>query len=87
MLEWAAQKGFLRVDLGRCTPGSGNHAFKRHWTQEEKPLPWRYWLAPGSLLPATRTDNPRYNFAIQIWKHLPLAVANQLGPRIVRALP
>ena len=87
MLEWAVAQGFRRVDLGRCTPGSGNHAFKRHWTKDEKPLHWYYWLAPGSGLPEARPDNPRYHLAIEMWKRLPLAVANQLGPRIVRGLP
>jgi len=87
MLEWATQNGFQRVDLGRCTPGSGNHAFKRHWTQEERPLDWYYWVAPGSSVPQARPENTRYQLAIKVWKHLPLAMANQLGPRIVRALP
>jgi FemAB-related protein (PEP-CTERM system-associated) len=87
MLEWATENGFRRVDLGRCTPGSGNHAFKRHWTQEERPLDRYYWVAPGYSLPQIRPENPRYRLAIQVWKHLPLAIANQLGPRIVRALP
>jgi len=87
MFEWAVEQGFRRVDLGRCTAGSGNHAFKRHWTDREKPLHWYYWTAPGADLPATKKDNPQFSLAIKIWKNLPLAIANQLGPRIVRALP
>ena len=86
-MEWAIQNGFRHLDLGRCTPGSGTHEFKRHWVCEELPLEWYYWVAPGSELPKVNTDNPRYHFAIQLWKHLPLVVANQLGPRIVRGLP
>lgn len=86
-LEWAIQNGFEWMDLGRCTPGSGTYEFKTHWECEERPLHWYYWLSPGSELPQVRTDNPRFHLAIQMWKHLPLAVANQLGPRIVRALP
>lgn len=86
-MEWAIQKGFRRLDLGRCTKGSGTYEFKRHWVCEERPLQWYYWLAPGAALPETRPDNPRYHFAIEMWKRLPLVIANQLGPRIVRALP
>jgi FemAB-related protein (PEP-CTERM system-associated) len=86
-MEWAIQKGFQWMDLGRCTPGSGTYEFKQHWVCDEKPLNWYYWLAPTSALPRVRVDNPRFNLAIQVWKHLPLAVANQLGPRIVRGLP
>jgi FemAB-related protein (PEP-CTERM system-associated) len=87
LLEWATENGFRRVDLGRCTPGSGNHEFKQRWTSEEIPLHWYYWLAPGVALPALRPDNPRYRLATSLWKRLPLALANALGPRIVRGIP
>lgn len=86
-LEWAVQNGFRRVDLGRCTPGSGTHEFKRHWMCQEQPLEWFYWLAPGAGLPNLHADNSSYRMAVQVWKHLPLAVANTLGPRIVRSIP
>lgn len=86
-LEWAAQNGFRRVDLGRCTPGSGTHRFKTQWQCEEVPLPWSYWLKEGGTLPQLRPDNPRFHLAVEAWKRLPLGVANLLGPRIVRAIP
>jgi serine/alanine adding enzyme len=87
LLEWALESGYRRVDLGRCTPGSGNHDFKRRWVCREKALHWYYWLAPGTPVPKLRPDNPRYRIATQVWKHLPLNVANFLGPRIVRSIP
>ena len=86
-LEWAIQNGFGRVDLGRCTPGGGTYEFKRHWICEEKPLHWYYWRPDGARGSEVRTDNKKFKLAIEVWKRLPLAVANQLGPRIVRALP
>jgi FemAB-related protein (PEP-CTERM system-associated) len=87
LLEWAVQNGYHSVDLGRCTPGSGNWEFKRHWGCQEKPLHWYYWLAPGARLPNMHADNPRYRLAVRAWQHLPLSVANWLGPRIVRSIP
>lgn len=87
LLEWAVQNGYRRVDLGRCTPGSGTHEFKRHWPCTEIPLRWYYWLSPGAGLPELRPDNPRYRWATQVWRKLPVPVANWLGPRIVRAIP
>jgi FemAB-related protein (PEP-CTERM system-associated) len=87
LLEWAIENGYRSVDLGRCTPGGGNHQFKRYWMSQEKPLHWCYWLAPGARLPEMHADSPRYRLAVQVWKHLPLAVANRLGPRIVRSIP
>jgi serine/alanine adding enzyme len=86
-LEWAAQSGFRRVDLGRCSPGSGTHRFKTQWNCQEIPLPWVYWVRNGGQLPQLRADNPRFRLAVGAWKRLPLVVANVLGPRIVRAIP
>jgi FemAB-related protein (PEP-CTERM system-associated) len=87
VMEWAMQNGYKAVDLGRCTPGGGTYEFKRHWPCIEKPLHWCYWLAPGRKLPELRPESPRYALAIRAWKRLPVAVANTLGPRIVRGIP
>jgi FemAB-related protein (PEP-CTERM system-associated) len=87
LLEWAIENGYRCVDLGRCTPGSGNHQFKRHWICEEKPLHWYHWLASGERLPEMHAENPRYRLAVRVWQHLPLGVANWLGPRVVRSIP
>lgn len=86
-LEWAAQSGFRSVDLGRCSPGSGTHQFKTQWNCQEIPLAWIYWMKNGRPLPQLRPDNPRFRLAVQMWKRLPLGVANALGPRIVRSIP
>jgi len=85
--EWALENGYRRVDFGRCTPGSGTHEFKRHWGCHEKPLHWYYWLPNGAPVPELRPANPHFHLAIGLWKHLPIGVANLLGPRIVRAIP
>ncbi|HEV2424407.1 MAG TPA: FemAB family XrtA/PEP-CTERM system-associated protein [Terriglobia bacterium] len=87
LLEWAMQNGYRCVDFGRCTPGSGNWEFKRHWGCVEKPLNWWCWLAPGERAPDLHADNPRYRLAVRIWQHLPLGVANWLGPRVARSIP
>lgn len=86
-LEWAIENGHRRVDLGRCTRGSGTYQFKTQWNCEETPLPWYYWLPRGGGIPELRPDNPKFRMAIQLWKRLPLPLANALGPRIVRAIP
>ncbi|HEV2616503.1 MAG TPA: FemAB family XrtA/PEP-CTERM system-associated protein [Candidatus Acidoferrales bacterium] len=87
LLEWGIENGYKRVDLGRCTRDSGNHRFKQHWSRNERPLHWYYWTASDRPVPELRPDNPRYRLATRIWKKLPLAVANSLGPRIVRSIP
>lgn len=87
LIQRAIEEGFRQVDLGRCTPGGGNYEFKRHWKPVERPLHWYYWLARGAVLPKLRPDNPRFRLATEIWKRLPLTIANGLGPRLVRSIP
>jgi serine/alanine adding enzyme len=86
-LEWAAEKGYRRVDLGRCTPGAGVYRFKKQWICEEKPLQWHHWLKPGEPVPHLHADNPKFQWAISVWKRLPLPIANWIGPYIVRSIP
>lgn len=87
VLEWAANHGFRKVDFGRSTAGSGNHRFKKQWNPEETPLTWYYWTPEGCSPPRLDPESPRFRLAIRLWRRLPLAVANFLGPRIVRCLP
>ena len=86
-VQRAIEQGFKRIDLGRCVKGSGTYEFKRHWKAVERPLHWYYWLKDGASLPNLRPDNPKFKMATNIWKRLPLAIANGLGPHVVRALP
>jgi hypothetical protein len=86
-LQWAIGQGSRKFDLGRCTPGGGTYEFKRLWGCTERPLHWCHWLPQGTPLPQLQKESPKFQFAIRLWKHLPLFVANQLGPRIVRCLP
>jgi serine/alanine adding enzyme len=87
LVEKAIQEGLRKVDLGRCSRGSGTYEFKRHWNPVERPLHWYYWLAEGASVPHLRPDNPKFKLATELWKRLPLVVANGLGPRLVRSLP
>ena len=42
--------------------------------------------APGAKVPDNNPNNPKYRYFISAWKRLPLAVANVIGPRLVRGL-
>ncbi len=86
-IQQAIADGFRKIDLGRCSRGSGTYEFKRHWEPIERPLHWYYWLAPGASMPQLRPDNAKFRLAVELWKRLPLAVANCLGPRLVRSIP
>ncbi|WP_447977180.1 FemAB family XrtA/PEP-CTERM system-associated protein [Candidatus Nitrospira bockiana] len=86
LIQHAIKAGYTRFDFGRSTPGSGPYKFKQQWGAEEVPLYWEYWTADG-VLPDLQPHNPRYALAVRLWKRLPLALANRLGPAIVRNIP
>ena len=86
VMRRAADRGYRLFDFGRSKVGTGAHAFKHNWGFQPAPLNYRYRLAPGAAIPDRNPLNPKYRMFIAAWKRLPLAVANVLGPPIVRGL-
>jgi FemAB-related protein (PEP-CTERM system-associated) len=91
LLYWAFMEQMIarnvRVfNFGRCTPGGGTHQFKRQWGGADVPLPW-YQYAPAGLKSTPSPGDPAYSWGSRLWRWLPLPIANQLGPRLVRLLP
>lgn len=86
-LQYACEQGYRIFDFGRSSRDESTHRFKKQWGAEEVPLTWEYWLPEGHALPELNKDNPKYALAIRAWQHLPLAVANRIGPPLVRNLP
>lgn len=86
-ITWACGLGARELDLGRCSIDSGTYRFKMQWNPQMRPLSWYYWLNSGSALPELSPSNPKYALAIRCWKRMPVALANRLGPWIVRSIP
>ena len=86
VMRRAAARGCRLFDFGRSKHGTGAFAFKHNWGFEPERLHYRYHLAPGGTIPDHNPLNPKYRLFIAAWKRLPLAVANLLGPPIVRGL-
>lgn len=86
LMRRALDRGVLIFDYGRSKKGSGSYRFKRHWGFEEQALHYEFELIRSSQLPNINPLNPRYRLLIAIWRKLPLALSNRLGPRISRNL-
>jgi serine/alanine adding enzyme len=86
-LKFSIARGCRVFDFGRSSIGSGTYRFKQQWGAQPRQLYWHYWLRTGNQPPALNPDNPRFRLAIRMWQRLPLAIANRLGPPIVRNLP
>ena len=82
----ARRKGCSRFDFGRSKTGSGPFAFKKNWGFEPEPLTYFAWSAPGVAARNIDPTDEGYSAKIELWKRLPLPVANRIGPWIARGL-
>ena len=81
-MERAVQEKLKVFNFGRCTPGAGTHRFKKQWGGRDVPL---FWYGTGGTTPVP--EGGALSLGPRVWRHLPLAVANRLGPLIVRGIP
>lgn len=82
LMKHARATGCTRFDFGRSKVGSGAFAFKKNWGFTPEPL--RYWTR-GAVREVSPND-ARFQRKIELWKKLPLPVANLIGPLISRGL-
>lgn len=85
LMKHVADGGVNTFNFGRCTPGGKTHRFKTQWGTTDQPLWWYEHAAPGAQ-PMTE-HSAGADVATRLWKHVPLVVANVLGPRLVRLIP
>lgn len=86
LMESAVKRGIRVFNFGRGSPGGNTHRFKQQWGGRDVPLPWPSWAREASAS-VPSADRRFYRLAIGVWRHLPLAVANRVGPRLARFLP
>lgn len=87
MIRDACVRGFKRYHLGRSTAESGAEDFKKKWNAASSQLYWYFYCPEGGEMPALNVDNPKYRFAIQVWRRLPLFVTRAVGPKLARLIP
>ena len=80
-------KGIKLFNLGRSSWNSGTFNFKKQWIKEPTQLHWQYYMNRAKDLPELNPTSSKFSLGIKLWKKLPLAWANFLGPKIVRNLP
>jgi FemAB-related protein (PEP-CTERM system-associated) len=86
LLRRACARGLRVFDYGRSKQGTGSYAFKKNWGFEPSPLHYEYCLYKRAAIPQNNPSNRKYRLLIAAWRHLPLPVANWLGPMVVRSL-
>jgi FemAB-related protein (PEP-CTERM system-associated) len=86
VMRRSAKRGYRRFDFGRSKAGTGAFAFKKNWGFVPEFLEYEYNFLPGHTMPDKNPLNPKYSRMIELWKRLPLPVANLLGPWLIRGL-
>jgi FemAB-related protein (PEP-CTERM system-associated) len=78
--------GYRIFDFGRSKVGTGAFHFKRNWGFDPEPLSYEYKLRRGGAVPNLSPLNPKYRLFVQLWRRLPLPIANAVGPVLARDL-
>lgn len=86
LMRHARERGCARFDFGRSKTESGAWFFKKNWGFEPEPLSYSSWTAPGAPSRDADPTSARHAARIALWRKLPLALANRLGPAIARGL-
>ncbi|MFC4255902.1 FemAB family PEP-CTERM system-associated protein [Altererythrobacter xixiisoli] len=82
----ARRRGSDRFDFGRSKTSSGAYFFKKNWGFEPEPLAYASWTAPGVEKRDIDPNSEKHSARIALWKRLPLALSNRIGPLIARGL-
>jgi FemAB-related protein (PEP-CTERM system-associated) len=83
-MRFAIANGLRTLDLGRSSLDSGTFEAKRQWGAEPVQLYWAY-AADGATPPGDQVK--RLGWAENLWRRLPLPIANILGPRLRGGIP
>ena len=90
ILKYGCENRFQWADLGRSEWDSGAFRFKRHWLGEPRPFYQQFYLNGISQPPAvggSRAADAQYRVFVRVWTHLPLSMAEFLGPRLRKWMP
>ncbi len=79
--------GARRFDFGRSQPGSGTYNFKLKWGAQPVPLAYQYVLGRGARIPTLADQKSSLEYAVRVWRALPLPVAGLLGEPAKRMFP
>ena len=86
LMRRACARGLGVFDYGRSKLGTGSYSFKKNWGFEPAPLHYEYCLYKRDAVPQNNPSNAKYRLLIETWRRMPIAMANWLGPFVVRSL-
>lgn len=86
LMGHARTRGCTIFDFGRSKVGTGPAAWKKTWGWEGEPLTYATRAAAGCEVRDINPLSPQFQRKVELWKKLPLPLANLIGPHIARGL-
>ncbi len=83
----AIARGAGRFDMGRSQRESGTYGFKEQWGAQPVQLYYQYILGRSRVIPTLEQQRQQFDMAVRVWKRLPVAVAELVGPHLKRLFP
>lgn len=80
IIKFAIGNGLKYFDMGRSRIGQSTVKYKLSWGAEEEQLYYYYFNIKSHT---NDEDGKLIKFLINVWKKLPLTIANFLGPRLI----
>ncbi|MEQ1929242.1 MAG: FemAB family XrtA/PEP-CTERM system-associated protein [Parvularculaceae bacterium] len=86
LMKEAIARGVRIFDYGRSKIGSTHFDTKTYWGFAPTPVVYQVGLVRAKELPNLSGANPKFALFSDVWKRLPLPVANLAGPILARHL-
>ncbi|MEE9561725.1 MAG: GNAT family N-acetyltransferase, partial [Thermoanaerobaculia bacterium] len=87
ILRDALEGGAEELDFGRSSSGTGTFHFKKQWKTRAEPLIWRSYNDQGTPEPESAWNPDRHAFLVDVWRRIPVPLANWVGPWLRRQIP
>jgi FemAB-related protein (PEP-CTERM system-associated) len=84
LLRISCERGCKQFDFGRSTFGEGTFKFKQQWGAKPVPLDWQTLDRQGATAAMSSGKSRVRDMVENVWKKLPLPVANTIGPHLRR---
>lgn len=81
IIKYACDNGVRTFDMGRSKYQQGTYKFKKSWGGVAESIYYYYYLKDNIAMPTL--DKTSYRIATSMWKHMPLPLANILGPSLI----
>jgi len=87
VIKDSCEVGYEYFDFGRSIADSGTYRFKKPWGAEVVQLCYQYYLNKATKMPDTSQTSPTRKMFAEVWRRIPVSIAERVGPRLRRSFP